>query len=181
MRFPVAIFVRCVMAPLLLGASSIAQACLEFQGEFTQGGLVWGHVAAGSTVTLDGEALDVLPDGTTFAGFGRDAAPTAQLVVKGPDGECSRELDVSKREYRIQRVEGVPKKTVEPDPEHLARDLTRLSEKLRSTGLPESERACVQDQLGILAARCQWVQDGQQRTFLEGEIDRLWERLGGRP
>ena len=91
--------------------------CLELEGSLVQGGLVWGKVAPGSTVTLDGEALDVLADGTTLAGFGRDAAPVAELAV----GDCTQTLQIARRDYNIQRVEGVPQETVTPPPERLER------------------------------------------------------------
>ena len=95
--------------------------CLEnLQGELEQGGLIWGTVAPGSRVTLDGETLDVLADGTTFAGFGRDAATTAVLVVAG-ERPCEETLAVTSRDYKIQRIEGVPQQTVTPSPEHLER------------------------------------------------------------
>jgi murein DD-endopeptidase MepM/ murein hydrolase activator NlpD len=85
-----------------------------------QGGFIWGKVAPGSSVTLAGQALDVLEDGTTFAGFGRDAPTTAELVVRGPQA-CSETLQVAARHYQIQRVEGVPQQTVTPPPEQLER------------------------------------------------------------
>ena len=94
--------------------------CLELQGQLVQGGLIWGKVAPGSEVYLDGEALEVLADGTTFAGFGRDAGSTAELRVVGAD-ECRQTLPVNKREYNIQRVEGVPSRTVTPPKEQLDR------------------------------------------------------------
>jgi len=67
--------------------------------------------------------LDVLSDGTTFVGFGRDAGGSAELSVRGPGGEsnCSEALHIAPREYRIQKVEGVPAKTVHPPEEELAR------------------------------------------------------------
>ncbi len=94
-----------------------AAACVELQGQLQQGGLVWGQVAPASAVSLDGQALDVLDDGTFIAGFGRDAARTAELVV----GDCRQSLAVASREYNIQRVEGVPQQTVTPPPEVLER------------------------------------------------------------
>ena len=103
-----------VASPLALGA------CPQFDGSLQQGGFIWGKVAPGSVVTLDGEQLDVLADGTTFAGFGRDAAASAELVVSGAQS-CRETLQVARREYQIQRVEGVPQKTVTPPPEELER------------------------------------------------------------
>ena len=68
-----------------------------------------------------------------------------------------------------------------PDPESLARDLERLSERLEADGIPDHERSFLGDQLGVLASRCPWVQDEQQRTFLQGRVDALWAQLGVRP
>ena len=109
-----AVVMALAASPLALGA------CLQFDGSLQQGGFIWGRVAPGSVVTLDGEQLDVLADGTTFAGFGRDAAASAELVVSGAQS-CRETLQVARREYQIQRVEGVPQKTVTPPPEELER------------------------------------------------------------
>jgi len=114
--------------------SGVARAdCVELAGSLVQGGLVWGAVAPGSRVTLDGEALDVLADGTLFAGFDRDAPATAELVVSGP-GTCRQTLQVARREYNIQRVEGVPQQTVTPS----AADLERIR---REQALVDAARA----------------------------------------
>jgi murein DD-endopeptidase MepM/ murein hydrolase activator NlpD len=94
--------------------------CLQLQGQLQQGGLVWGQVNPGDRVVLDGETLDVLDDGTVFAGFGRDAPASTTLVVQGK-GRCSQKLDIARREYNIQRIEGVPQRTVTPPPEQLER------------------------------------------------------------
>jgi murein DD-endopeptidase MepM/ murein hydrolase activator NlpD len=96
--------------------------CVELQGDLIQGGLVSGNVGPGSAVTLDGEALDVLPDGTTFLGFHRDAPARSSLVVESEGGErCEQALLIFVREYNIQRVEGVPQKTVTPPKEQTER------------------------------------------------------------
>lgn len=64
-----------------------------------------------------------------------------------------------------------------PDPEHLASDLERIAAKLSGGALPVNERAYVQDQLGLLASRCQWVQDEQQRNYLENRVNELLSEL----
>lgn len=65
-----------------------------------------------------------------------------------------------------------------PDPECLARDLERINQRLQQPELPTAERTVLQDQLGVLAGRCEWVADGQQRAYLSSQIDGLWKQLG---
>ncbi len=105
-----------VISPMPVAAAD----CVELQGSLVQGGLAWGRVAPGSRVAVNGSPLDVLPDGTTLVGFGRDAAASAELVVEG-DTPCRQSLQIQSREYNIQRVEGVPQDTVTPPPERLER------------------------------------------------------------
>src|SRR5262245_37666992 len=64
-----------------------------------------------------------------------------------------------------------------PDPEQLARDLERLGRRLTDPGLPSTEQSYLRDQLGLLTARCQWVEGEQQRRFLEGKVQELWRKV----
>ncbi|MBS0261026.1 MAG: AAA family ATPase [Planctomycetes bacterium] len=66
-----------------------------------------------------------------------------------------------------------------PNPESLARDLERLSTRLEAENLPAHEQSFLRDQLGVLAARCAWVSDLQQRSFLEAQVAGLWPKVGG--
>lgn len=92
--------------------------CPEINGDLSEGGMIWATVEPGTQVRLDDVNLDVLPDGTFFAGFHRDAPATSELSI-GDD--CVLDLAVAQREYRIQRVEGVPQRTVTPPQEQLER------------------------------------------------------------
>lgn len=136
-----------LLAALLLApCMAAAQQCVSLQGQLVQGGLIWGQAAPGSRVTLDEEPLDVLADGTFIAGFGRDAAPGAELVVT-ESGSCTQALQIARREYNIQRVEGVPQETVTPPPEQLERirkerELVR-SAKSRTLRRPELLQAAL--------------------------------------
>jgi MoxR-like ATPase len=67
-----------------------------------------------------------------------------------------------------------------PDPEHLSRDLDRIAARFGDGEVPDTERAYLEDQLGLLASRCQWIEGEQQRSFLESKLERLWQKLGGR-
>ncbi|MEE4661543.1 MAG: M23 family metallopeptidase [Halieaceae bacterium] len=95
-------------------------ACLELSGEPRQGALLWGRVSPGSEVRLGDEALRVSSDGVVVFGFGRDESGQRRLTVRG-EAECSQTLDIAARDYRIQRIEGVPQRTVTPDPADLER------------------------------------------------------------
>jgi len=108
------------LALLLAGAADADELTLD--GSLTQGGLVRGHVAPGAAVELDGRAVRVAADGAFIVGFGRDAAPSAVLTVRWPDGRSeARTLSVAPRLYEVQRVDGLPPKTVTPDPATLER------------------------------------------------------------
>lgn len=100
---------------------SLPARALDLQGSFVQGGLVVGRAAPGAKVTLDGKPLRVDRDGRFLLGFGRDAKPTAELIVATAAGTERRALKIEKRKYRIQRIDGLPPKQVTPDPQTLKR------------------------------------------------------------
>lgn len=110
--------VFCALLSILWALPALS--CIELNGEARQGALLWGNVAPGSRVLLDDEPLQVSEAGVVVFGFGRDETGTRAVTVEG-ERACSVELSIAPREYRVQRVEGVPQKTVTPDPEHLER------------------------------------------------------------
>ncbi len=67
-----------------------------------------------------------------------------------------------------------------PDPEKLARDLSRVGKRLSEKGLAAVERAYLKDQVGLLQGRCQWVEEPQQRAHLEQQVKALWQLAGER-
>ena len=95
---------------------------LDLAGELVQGGLVRGQVAPDSAVWLDGRSLRVTADGWFVLGFGRDAPASAELLVRAPTGEERRHiLQIAPRTYRVQRIDGLPPRTVTPSEADLAR------------------------------------------------------------
>ncbi len=105
------------------GVIAAADPPYTLSGELVQGGMVYGKAPPGSRVTQDGVALRVSDRGEFLLGFTRDAPPTSRLRISLPDGTVQeRELEVAAREYRIQRIDGLPKSKVTPrSPEDLAR------------------------------------------------------------
>jgi len=104
------------IALLLIANTACAQApTMQWEGEFTQGGLVETQVKPNSEVLLDKRKVPVLPDGRIILGFGRDHPATATLKITTPNGKTTTEkLTITQREYDIQRVNGVPQSTVTP-------------------------------------------------------------------
>lgn len=107
------------LAALLCQAAAEA---LDLEGEAIQGGLMFGSCAPGCRVTLDDAAILVSPDGRFVIGFDRDETGSRSLRVRDADGsEQTMTLEVAARNYAIERVDGLPPKTVTPDPEALER------------------------------------------------------------
>jgi murein DD-endopeptidase MepM/ murein hydrolase activator NlpD len=119
-RISVIFSMRLIMA-LLVCTVFPAQA-LELAGKREQGGMLIGQTAPGSRIQLDGRPVRVTPEGIFVIGFDRDAKPQAVLTEIAPDGTRTRHpLAIAQREYDIQRVTGVPQRTVTPPPEQLKR------------------------------------------------------------
>lgn len=95
---------------------------LELDGERQQGALLKGKVEPGAKVRLNDEAVEVTESGRFVIGFGRDADGSHQLTVIGPGGEKkTRTLSIKSRDYEVQRIDGVPDRTVNPDEKSLQR------------------------------------------------------------
>ena len=87
-----------------------------------QGELVIGHAPANAQIEFNGRQLRVGPDGVFVFGIDRDAPAAARLNIRYADGKtASQTIAVAKRQYHIEHVEGLPQKTVTPDPETAAR------------------------------------------------------------
>lgn len=95
---------------------------LVINGTFTQGALVRGQVDKSAEVFLNGERVATNKDGKFVIGFEREAPLDQQLVVKSASGEeLVRDIMLSKREYDIQRIDGLEPKMVTPPEEVSAR------------------------------------------------------------
>ena len=86
-----------------------------------QGGLIIGDVGAGAGVSVDGKPVRV-QDGRFCFGFGRDAAKPAEVRVRYAGGrEITHMVAPQKRNFVIQRIDGLPEQYVSPPPEILER------------------------------------------------------------
>ena len=113
--------ISALLLPGLLWAGGSHE--LKFSGTFSQGGLVRGVTQSGATVKVDGKLVRISEAGVFLVGFGRDAPAESLVQVSYADGQTAqRVLKVAKREYKIQRIDGLPKRKVTPrSKEDLAR------------------------------------------------------------
>jgi murein DD-endopeptidase MepM/ murein hydrolase activator NlpD len=111
-----------LLASLGLAAAARAEVPLKLDGALTQGALVIGRTAPGSSVTLDGKPVALDAAGAFALGFTHDAKRDWMLTVTTAGGEkLARPLAVAPRQYKIQRLEGIDQKYVEPPPEVMKR------------------------------------------------------------
>ena len=101
---------------LTLVAFTTSASELHLEGQFIQGGLVRGVTEPGSKVTVNGTSVRVSAAGLFLVGFGRDEATPMTLEIASPGGEVlTKMLTVASREYKTQRIDGLPPKKVTPD------------------------------------------------------------------
>jgi biotin carboxyl carrier protein len=117
--------------PAMAATDAAADLRVLFPERVQQGALVFGKVPAGSRVTYGDRALRSTGYGTVVFGVGRDASGPLQVEVVRPDGSRTRaRILVDPRDWPMERVDGVPPKTVEPPPaiaERIRREQARVT------------------------------------------------------
>ena len=106
-------------ASKLLAQKGISE--LALYGPLVQGGLLLGRVDSSAIIKVDDRQILVDSDGRFAIGFDRDAAETSRLKLEANGRVTEIALPVQQRSYSIQRIEGVEKKYVAPDPEQVRR------------------------------------------------------------
>jgi len=91
------------------------------EGNAAQGGLVIGHTEPHAKVFLDNKEVPVSKTGTFLLGFAWNAGDEAQLVVRIGRREDIRTLAIRQRQFKEQRIDGLPKRKVSPNPADLKR------------------------------------------------------------
>jgi murein DD-endopeptidase MepM/ murein hydrolase activator NlpD len=113
-----------VVSAITGGAVVHADNLVSWKGEFKQGSLLLGFLKDLNveSISTAKRTLIINPDGSFAVGLGRDFGSDLVLTFKMKDGrEIVKSYKVAARKYNIQKVTGVPQKTVTPDPEHLKR------------------------------------------------------------
>ena len=89
----------------------------DFYGKFEQGAFILGKTNPSSKVKVDNRNIRVSKDGYFAFGLDRDRKNNILITIKTNEKTKKIEKKVLKREYKIQRIDGLPPKQVTPPPE----------------------------------------------------------------
>jgi murein DD-endopeptidase MepM/ murein hydrolase activator NlpD len=112
---------------------------LEIKNKWIQGGLIVGKTNPENAIQFLGRTVRVNAQGDFVVGLGRDAKPQVKMLEIYPNGTTKEYIfSVTQRQYKEQRIEGVPKKTVNVPEEALPRirkevKLVKAARKVHST------------------------------------------------
>ncbi len=114
---------------------------IVFPAAVSQGALVFGKVPAGSAVDYAGRRLRPTAYGTVVFGVGRDeTGPLAVEVMRTDGSRAQTTILVTPRDWPLERIDGVPPKTVDPPPEIAAR-IEREQAAVAAARLSDDDRA----------------------------------------
>ena len=94
---------------------------LLLEGNFKQGGLLFGKVHPDSSVKYNGRDLFIDNKGRFVLGFGRDEKKNITLTVSKGNNNKVYSYSVQKRNYKVQSINGVENRFVYPSQKDIAR------------------------------------------------------------
>ena len=118
-----ALFNRSIwLVALSVSFGAVAEPVISWKGSWQQGSLLLGQVKPGYSILHNNQLIQTTDKGYFLFGLGRNAGESSTFVISDPAGTSVEQVySVASREYLIQRVEGVPQRTVEPPAEQLQR------------------------------------------------------------
>ena len=90
---------------------------IEFKGKFKQGSFILGKTKPNSKINVDNKKIRVSKEGFFAFGLGRDRENDIIIKVVEDGNSKIIQKKVFKREYNIQKINGLPPKQVTPPPE----------------------------------------------------------------
>ena len=94
---------------------------LELNGSFTQGGLLFGKTNFKNKVFFKNENIFVNEEGDFVLAIGRDEKLDNLIVIQSLNKKETHTIKISKRQYRIQKIDGLPKNKVTPNEDEMKR------------------------------------------------------------
>jgi murein DD-endopeptidase MepM/ murein hydrolase activator NlpD len=125
------VWVRALSLLASVNCYAMTQPDVQLEGHFTQGSLLRGTAPVGAKVYFNNVELPVSADGRFVFGVGRDAPLEHTLTVEVSGARQTKKLNVSARDYDIQRVNGVAQKYVTP-PAEVTQRIKRDSQRVQA-------------------------------------------------
>lgn len=121
----------CVGVCLFLSLHAAAEGVpLAVKGQWLPGAMLLGKTAPGAKVRLLDTEVEADASGVFVFGLGRDVSGLVTLDVEHDGQHSTQEYTVLKREYDLQRIEGVDKKYVSP-PQAVLERISREAAQVR--------------------------------------------------
>ncbi len=93
---------------------SIGQNIIELKGYFIQGGYVKGKTSSKIKIKFENRNVYLGKKNKFILGFGRDYPKVANLKFNIDNKWINKTLKIKKNKYKIQKIDGLPKKFVSP-------------------------------------------------------------------
>lgn len=94
---------------------------LEFYGNFTQGGLITGKIEKKIDLYVENKKIKISNDGYFVFGIPRDQGNKILIIIK-KNNEIKKIIKkIKKRKFKIQRIDGLPKRKVTPNADDMKR------------------------------------------------------------
>ena len=106
---------------VIIFLSTSSAYALEFNGKFRQGHFIIGKTIPNAEILIDKKKVKVSKEGYFAFGIGKDRKYDITITEKSTDKTTTVVKRIIKREYKIQKIDGLPKKKVTPPEEFYAR------------------------------------------------------------
>lgn len=127
---------------LLLFSPAVSAGFIQApEASYIQGSLVFGQVEFGTSVQVAKRKLRLDAQGRFVFGLGRDAKDETITLIEADGSKSQHKIHVQKREYKTQRIDGLPPSKVTPKPEvytQIKEDI-RLAKLARKDDLPNQD------------------------------------------
>ena len=113
--------IRNFLLLFLLIPFSIHANALDFYGSFTQGGMIKGQTNPKSKLFINGKNIKISKEGYFVFGIPRDASQKLKVKIQSVNKIQEFEKTVIERKFKIQKIDGLPKRKVTPNAEDMIR------------------------------------------------------------
>ena len=104
-----------------------------------QGSMILAKVIGEGEVYFNETRLRPTPKGIVVFGVGRDAAEQIELTLKSDTGVFKYPIQVAKRDWKIERIDGLPPSKVNPKGEAVLRRIRQEASQVRSARAIDSD------------------------------------------